>query len=325
MKKKLTYNPEFDALTSKEQLLLDELALCINEFVETSPQLSKVPYRTRDAHATTYAVLKGKFLIDKDFEEQSVFPSTIMDAVLRISNAHMKVVKGKAVPAYGFSLKLQDKGHTTANFPLVNFPLFPFNNATLFLKMFKAFNRFFYGNIVQKTSSMFSIIVGFLRTLPQILHPSFVKNIRAFIKRRNDFILSWTYHSIGVYRLGNHLVKIRLVPDPVQPLEDTDNPNVAIAEHMVQNGQFTARLFVQYAYNLNEQPVNELNREWQNSEFVPIGSLIFTSALRKNDPQQEMLSFNPFENTEELKPVGKIQQLRKKAYEASYNARSHPL
>ena len=147
----------------------------------------------------------------------------------------------------------------------------------------------------------------------------------AFIKRRNDFILSWTYHSIGVYRLGNHLVKIRLVPDPVQPVQDTDNPNVAIAEHMVQNGQFTARLFVQYAYNLNEQPVNELNREWQNSEFVPIGSLIFTSVLRKNDPQQEMLSFNPFENTEGLKPVGKIQQLRKKAYEASYNARSHPL
>lgn len=322
MRKKLTYTPDLDALSAEEHIFLDRLEPAVREFVRESPQLNNIPYRTRDAHATTYAVLKGKFIVNENFEEHDVFPSKIMDALLRISNANMKIIKGKSLPAYGFSLKLEHMGKTTANFPLVNFPLFPFNNVKTFLKLFKALNKFFCAKPFHKIRHALTVFMSVMSTLPRILHPSFLRNIRLFIKRKNDFVLTWPYHSIGVYRLGNHLVKIKLIPDDVQPVEDVHYPEVSVAEYMVRYGRFTAQVFVQYAYDLEQQPVNELHREWHNSPFVPIGTLVFTSVLRKSDPRQELLSFNPFENTEALQPVGKIQQLRKKTYKASFETRN---
>ncbi len=324
MRKKLNYTPELDVLNAEEHTLLDRLCLSVREFVRKSPELSKVPYRTRDAHATTYAVLKGKFVVDEHFEERAVFPAASLDALLRISNANMKVVKGRAIPAYGFSLKLEHMGNTTANFPLVNFPLFPFDNVKTFLKLFISLNKFFCARMIGKIRNAAFLFFYILRTVPRMMHASFLKNIRLFIKRRNDFVLSWSYHSIGVYRLGNHLVKVKLVPDIIQSVEDPNYPEVSVAEYMIRHGRFTARVLVQYAYDTENQPVNNLHREWRNSPFVQIGTLDFTSVLRKNDPRQELLSFNPFENEESFQPVGRIQQLRKKAYEASYEARNGP-
>lgn len=311
-----------DVLSSEEHVFLDRLEDSVREFVRKSPELNKISYRTRDAHATTYAVLKGKFIVNENFEECDVFPSKIMDALLRISNANMKIVKGKPFPAYGFSLKLEHMGQTTANFPLVNFPLFPFNNVKTFLKLFTALNEFFCVKPLRKMRNALTVFISVMRTFPRILHPSFLKNIWLFIKRKNDFILTWPYHSIGVYRLGNHLVKIKLVPDNVQPVDDANYPEVSVAEYMVRYGRFTAQVFVQYAYDLKQQPVNELHREWQNSAFIPIGTLVFTSVLRKGDPRQELLSFNPFENAAALQPVGRIQQLRNKTYKVSFETRN---
>jgi hypothetical protein len=53
-------------------------------------------------------------------------------------------MKGKRdVPAYGFAVKINDeKGNVIANFPLVNFPLFPINSVSTFLKLFTSVNRF---------------------------------------------------------------------------------------------------------------------------------------------------------------------------------------
>lgn len=325
MRKKLTYTPEMDALSTEEHALLSKLDLSVRKFVRKSPAISNVPYRTRDAHATTYAILKGKFVVNENFSEHGVFPSKVMDALLRISNANMKIVKGKSLPAYGFSLKLEHMGQTTANFPLVNFPLFPFNNVKTFLKLFTALNEFFCAKPLGKIRNAVTICTSVIKTIPRILHPSFLKNIRLFMKRKDDFVLSQSYYSIGVYRLGNHLVKIKLVPDAVQVVEDAHYPEISVAEYMVRYGRFTAQVFVQYAYDLEQQPVNELHREWQNSPFIPVGALVFTSVLRKNAPAQELLSFNPFENTEELQPVGRIQQLRKNAYRASFETRNTPL
>jgi len=44
----------------------------------------------------------------------------------------------------GFAVKINDeKGNVIANFPLVNFPLFPINSVSTFLKLFTSVNRFF--------------------------------------------------------------------------------------------------------------------------------------------------------------------------------------
>src|SRR5690606_2170252 len=114
MKKKLTNTSKINFLKPEEIKLLDELTRTIRKFVKRSQGISRVPYKTRDVHATTYAVLKGTFRVHEALEEAAAFPSKKMEAVLRISNAHMKIVNGKTIPAYGFSLKLLHEGQTTA-------------------------------------------------------------------------------------------------------------------------------------------------------------------------------------------------------------------
>lgn len=159
---------------------------------------------------------------------------------------------------------------------------------------------------------------------PEIFHPSFLKNVVQFIKSRNDFILSFSYHSIGVYRFGNHLVKLKLVPEIVPKTCPRKSPDLTVEEYMAQNRFFKAELFVQYAYDLKNQPVNKLHREWKETPYISIGTLQFDTLLNQQDKNQELLSFNPFENIDALQPVGKIQQLRNKAYQASLKARSQP-
>lgn len=314
MREKLTYTADFDKLSFKEQALLDKLTAAIQKFVRKTPELSQVPYKTRDAHATTYDILQGKFLVDDAFEQQALFPENVLDATLRISNAHMKIVKGNALPAYGFSLKLSHETKTVANFPLVNFPLFPFNNVSNFLKFFTALNTYFSGNMIQKCWSMLGMTGGFIRIFPNVLHLDFLKNITHLIKKRNNSLFSFDYHSIGAYRFGNHIVKLKLVPEQAVTEKSAK-------ELFNKKGQYIAKLYIQYAYDLKNQPVNMLHKEWKNSPFICVGKFIFTNYADKDDPNLEKSSFNPFESIQAFQPVGRIQQLRNKAYKASLEER----
>jgi len=315
MREKLKYTPEFDQLTTKEHFLLDKLTDAIRNFVRKTPEINRLPYKTRDAHATTYDILQGKFLVDEAFKQYSLFPDTVLDATLRISNAHMKIVKRNALPAYGFSLKLMHDGQTTANFPLVNFPLFPFDNVSNFLKLFIALNNYFSGGFSQKCYSVINIMGKIISIFPQVLHRDFLKNIVHLIKRRNNSLFSFEYHSIGAYRFGEHVVKLKLIPEQL-------TSQTSAEDLFAEKGQYIVNLYIQYAYDLKDQPVNILHREWKNSSFICVGKFIFTSYADKNDPNLERLSFNPFESIEAFQPVGRIQQLRNKAYKASLQQRT---
>lgn len=325
MATKIKYDPGFDALSSDESKLLEESCAAISTFVSRSDVINNVPFKTRDAHVTAYSTLKGTFTVSENFEEQSVFPHKNMDCLIRISNAHMKLVSQKRnIPAYGFSVKLYNENQTVANFPLVNFPLFPINNISRFLKIFIAVNQFFSGSFFSKIFNSFRITKYFLTTLPAFLKPDFVKEIFKLIRKRKDFILSFDYHSIGVYRLGDHLVKLKLVPKNVSSKSTGDRIDWSI-QNYIQDHKYELDLMVQYCYDLQKQPVNQLNTFWQNSPFMSIGTITISEIIDRNNMNIENLSFNPFENIKELQPVGSLQKLRDKAYKTSYKIRKNKL
>ncbi|RKE86727.1 catalase [Epilithonimonas arachidiradicis] len=323
MASKIKYNPDFDSLTSKELKLLEKACETIRKFVSKSDKINQVNYKTRDAHVTAYSTLKGTFVTNENFEEHSIFPKQELDCLIRISNAHMKLVSQKrTIPAYGFSVKISDKADTIANFPLVNFPLFPINNVSRFLKIFIAINRFFAGNILQKFWNLMKLTKNFFLVSPSFFHPSFMAEVFKLLINQNNFILSFDYHSIGVYRLGNHLVKLKLVPKNVPTKIDENRIDISIKNYL-KNNDYELELMVQYCYDLENQPVNQLNKMWKNSEFVSIGTIKITELIDKNNQWVENLSFNPFENIEELRPVGRIQKLRDEAYKISFTTRKN--
>ena len=163
---------------------------------------------------------------------------------------------------------------------------------------------------------------NFLLVLPDVFHPSFMAEVLKFLRKRKHFILSFDYHSIGVYRLGNDLVKLKLVPKNTCTKFDERRIDHAI-ENYLKDNNYELELMVQYCYNLEKQPVNQLNKMWKNSDFVSIGTIKISEVIDKNNKWVEGLSFNPFESIKELQPVGRIQKLRDEAYKASFITRKN--
>lgn len=318
----LKYNKEYDKLTAEEEQLLEINKKSISDFVEQSPTTSDVNYATRNAHAKTYAVARGKFLIAENIPEkfQPFFDQEKYDLTIRFSNAHLKVTRGKKdIPAYGFAVKIKDsKGTLIANYPLVNFPLFPINSVSTFLKLFTSVNQFF----VKKWSS-FSLMLQIIKAIPSTFTGSFVKNMIKLWIKRNDFILSFDFHSVGVYRLGDHMMKIKLKPQSVDRHFGKKLKVKDAVENYLTDHEFTADVLVQMCYDLKNQPVNQLNVEWKKSPFIKIGEVkIDKNALLDIEVcDNEMLSFNPFESKPFFQPVGKIQKLRDEAYKVSMQTR----
>lgn len=316
------YNKKYDKLTDEEKELLEISKNSITDFVEQSSSVSDVHYATRNAHAKTYAVAKGEFLIDKNVPEelQQFFDKEKYDLIIRFSNAHLKINKGKKdIPAYGFAVKIKDEsGDLIANYPLVNFPLFPINSVSTFLKLFTSVNRFF----VKKWSS-FSLMMQISKVIPSTFTGSFLKNIFKLWRKRNDFTLSFDYHSVGAYRLGENMIKIKLSPKSVDKNFNKKLKTKDALSNYLKTNDFKADVLIQICYDLKYQPINKLNVEWKHSPYLKIGEVKIekNSLLDPNACDNELLSFNPFESKPFFQPVGKIQKLRDEAYKISLQTR----
>ncbi|HCA07096.1 catalase [Chryseobacterium sp.] len=323
MPEPLKYNKKFDELTEEEKKLFEINKKTIADFVEQSSSISDVDYATRNAHAKTYAAADGTFFTDKHIPEELLpfFDVEKFDLTVRLSNANLKIKNSeKDIPAYGFAVKIKDeKGGLIANFPLVNFPLFPTNSVSHFLKLFTAVNRFY----IKKWSSFFSLATQMLKVIPSVCTFSFARNILKLLGKRNDFILSFDYHSVGAYRLGDYMIKIKLVPKSVDKNFGKKLKMKEALKHYFQDHDYAADVLIQFCYNLKEQPINRLNVEWKNSPYIKIGEVKINKGqlLDPRDCTTELLSFNPFESKIFFQPVGKIQKLRDEAYKVSVQTR----
>lgn len=319
----LKYNKKFDELNEEEKKLLEINKKSIADFVEQSSSISDVNYATRNAHAKTYAVAKGVFWVDPAIPEslQPFFDKEKYDLVIRLSNAQLKIQNSKKdIPAYGFAVQIKDEnGGLLANYPLVNFPLFPVNSVSVFLKLFTAINRLY----MKQWNSLLPMIWQMIKIVPSVLTGSFIRNTLRLIRKKNDFILSFDYYSVGAYRLGDHMMKIKLSPKTVDKnFGKKQNIKTALKSYF-QTHSFTADVLIQLCYDLKDQPINALNVEWRNSPFIKVGEVTIDkgSLADPRDSSNELLSFNPFENKIFFQPVGKIQKLRDEAYKVSVQTR----
>lgn len=319
----IQYSKKFDELNEEEKELLEINKKSIADFVEQSSSISDVNYATRNAHAKTYAVAKGTFWVDSLLPEplKPFFDKEKFDLIIRFSNAQLKIKNSRNdFPAYGLAVQIRDENNKLlSNYPLVNFPLFPVNSVSTFLKFFTAINRFY----MNKWSSFFSLIAQAIKILPSVFTRSFIRNTLKLISKRNDFILSFDYYSVGAFRLGDHMMKIKLSPKSINKnIGKKQGTRKSLRNYLYRN-DFTADVLVQFCYDLKDQPINKLNVEWKNSPYIKIGEVKIdkNSLLNPHESCNELLSFNPFESKAIFQPVGKIQKLRDEAYKVSVQTR----
>lgn len=330
IKNMLKYTPEFDKLTDDEQFLLQKCLKSVEDFVRSSKKINKTDYATRDAHSKTYAVLQGNLEMDKNLPEivSEVFSQENYEVLVRLSHANPVISHSKKEnPAFGFALKIKDFEGNDANFPLANFPLFPMKSVSGFLKFFTSLNTFLVtkaDNFVVSAMDLPLLLKHSAGFLPNFLSFDLAKNFTKILKRKDDFILSFDFFSIGVYRLGNYMMKLKAVPQNPNPVFGITLDQKSRTENYFQLHDFNCDVMIQICENTDKQPVNDLTKEWKDAPFLKIGTLHFNqnSLLNPKDSEIENLGFNPFENPEKLLPVGKMQQIRKLVYETSITTRN---
>ena len=324
------YNPEFDQLSPQENLDLDKAVQSVEKFIESSSKISEVDYATRDAHSKTYATVKASLKISDDLPEfiTEIFDQKHYDILARFSNGNLVInKKGRDNPLYGFSLKIKNVNGKEANFPLVNFPLFPTNSPSVFLKFFTSVNTFLItkqDNFVVSVLDVPHLLKNGFSLISSMFSVDITKKIIKFLSHQKDFFFSFNYAGIGCYRIGNNIMKLSLTPENINPKIGRGEPQKESINWFLSTQESTYHLMIELCENIEDQPVNDLMKDWKNAPKYCLGKITIPKAslVNSDDPKIENLNFDPFANAENLQPVGKIQQIRKKVYEASISTRN---
>ncbi len=330
MKTLLKYTADLDQLSPIEQNDLAKAMTSVEKFIKSSKKISEVNFATRDAHSKTYATVKGFLKISENLPTfiTEVFKEQEYELLARFSNANLVInKKGRDAPLYGFALKIKNINGKDANFPLVNFPLFPTNSPSAFLNFFRSVNTFLItkqDNFLVSALDLPSLIKNGLPLVGSMLSFDFIKKLIQFIPKSTHFFFSFNYDGIGCYRLGDYIMKIGL--KPVRNLRNIGKgePQKESIPEFISLQDSTFVLTIKMCEDLKDQPVNDLMKTWKNAPEYILGKITIPqeSLLNSNSPEIENLNFNPFENPETLQPVGKIQQIRKKIYEISIATRN---
>ncbi len=330
MKFLLQYTSDLDQLSVTENNDLNKAVKSVEKFIKSSAKISETDYATRDAHSKTYATSTGTLKITESLPEfiTEIFDQKEYDLLARFSNANLVINKtGRDAPLYGFSLKLKNVKGQDANFPLVNFPLFPTNSPSVFLNFFRSVNTFLVtkqDNFLVSVLDVPSLAKNSFSLLSSMFSLDITKKILKFIPKRNHFFFSFNYDGIGCYRLGNYVMKIGL--KPIKNLSDIGKgqPQKESIPEFISLQDSTYFLMIQMCENVEDQPVNDLMKTWKTAPEYCLGKITIpqNSLLNSEDPEIENLNFNPFENAENLQPVGKIQQIRRRIYDVSIATRN---
>lgn len=322
----IKYSEEFDQLSSEEQALLDKAVVSIKETVQLTPEING--RKTRNFHAKSHAFIYGRYTPETKNTLSSLnpFPQNECEVLARFSNAETQITEDRfSLPAYGISLKISNSEGFEANFPMVNFPVFVTNSVKDLLNMVMAVNQ-----LTQKKEKDENILLSMLNILKEFgsltIHTGIIKLIDVFkngLTTKRDSVLNVIYHSIGCYRFGDAACKFRVVPLQKFPTEGLENlSQQEVIQRVLRETDYEVLLQVQISKSLENQPINDLMKEWPD-DFETIGRLLFPKQeiITAENTSMEDTDFSPFRNHSQLLPVGKIQRTRLEAYKASAEAR----
>lgn len=328
MKNRVIFSEDFNKLSEKEMQLTEQAASLTKKFVEVSAKYSGTNRRTRGAHAKRYAEIHGTLKINgvADANFKGIFKQKDYTAVIRFSNASMKADDTKdASPAYGLAIKLLNfEDGKEFNLPLVNFPVFPTNSVSRFLELFIALNRYRIRSIKYGIASAFSLPGLALKggsLLPDFFKGDVFKKMMGTAIHRDQNPLAFSYHSVGCYRMGDYIVKFMLEAQKEKFLKQNlgSKTQKQLLEEMFTKHHLVFSLKMQYCRN--EELVNDLTQLWPRKKYIEVGKITVPAGSFLDAEKSESLSYNPFENPEILKPVGRLQATREKIYHESVTNR----
>jgi hypothetical protein len=326
----------------KQQPDEDEL---INSTVEALRRSNELAYKNykhgvRDQHAKTHGVLRGELTVYPDLAghlRQGLFamPATY-PVVARISTATGQIRSDQIHELRGMAIKVlgvhgpkvlpEDDG-ITQDFLLVNKPTIAFGDVRAYRDAMPLAGILAKApDVALKASGALArAVAGVLKTI----HMTPPKPVALFVRPKNH-ILGETFHSMAALRYGDYIAKLSVAPLSESVCALTDRPvergDDALREMVVDffdSNSAEYQLRAQLCTDLTRMPVEDASVLWPDtaSPHEPVAKITFPAqnaySAARRAYVDDVLSFNPFHALADHRPLGSINRVRMKAYEAS--------
>lgn len=296
----------------------------------------------RDAHAKSHGALKGELHIYDNLPPhlaQGLFAQArTYPVMVRFSTAPGDVQPDGVSAFRGISIKVigvegkkvleAEADEVTQDFLLVNHPTIPAGDVGTYLKAQLS---------QEKKASVPPEITGLASKAMTVANEAVMKvggEITPDVVGSNKpqtHILGETFFSMAAHRYGDYIAKVNAVPvsPSLLPLigqhVDTKDPSVLrdlVVDFFAHNSA-EYELRIQLCTDLEAMPVEDASIEWdeKKSPYLPVAKVVIPAQEAYSPARRvfvdEKLSFNPWHTLPAHRPLGSIQRVRVKVYEAS--------
>jgi catalase len=324
-------------VSTEEQIPADEAALTqgiIEDAIRVVEQHRDNTRVMRDAHAKAHGCVKAEVTvspnIDRDLQ-RGVFsePGQTWQAWMRLSNGNAYPQFDRARDARGMAIKLLDvPGEKLSKSPQhaneQDFVMF--NHPAFFVRDVAEYKSNFAAQADGKKALAF--FPSWNPTTWEIRHLIIALKT---LSPAPETPVATTYNSIAPFKLGEHNIKYRVIPQPEAcppyqlPEQNQDLPN--FLRNALYQQLSLDRVPACFALQVQQQnpeyymPIEDPSVEWSEriSPFETVATIRVPAQdfdSREQNLFCDNLSYNPWHALPEHRPIGGINRLRKAVYEA---------
>jgi catalase len=324
-------------VASEEQIPADEAALTqsiIEDAIRVVEQHRDNTRVLRDAHAKAHGCVKAEVTVNADLDsslQRGVLsePGKTWQAWMRLSNGNAYPQFDRARDARGMAIKLLDvPGEKLTHSPqhALEQDFVMFNHPAFFVRDVAEYKSNFAAQADGKKAMAF-----FTSWDPRSWEIRHLIIALKTLSPAPESPVATTYNSIAPFKLGEHNIKYRVIPQPEAcpqyqlPEQNQDLPN--FLRNALYQQLSLDRVPACFALQVQRQnpdyymPIEDPSVEWSEaiSPFETVATIKVPAQdfdSREQNLFCDNLSFNPWHALPEHRPIGGINRLRKAVYEA---------
>jgi hypothetical protein len=287
------------------------------EIRDIQQKLAKGDSIERAFHAKAHGCLKGTFTVldtIPDDAKYGVFvPSAHYPLIARFSNASGRAQKDQDRDLRGLALKLDLGNSQSQDFLMTNGPMEFVKNPAQFMEFAKAGADGFLG------------MLGFFVT-----HLKAAETILKQTGRKVTSLTTESFWSRSPFKIGPKAMKFNVVPCSNEKLPMPKNPsNTYLTDDLrahAAEGQICYEFRIQFQKDPVAQPIEDSSVEWleKDTPSIAVARIVFDQQTFDSTEQMQAcqdMSFSPWHNVPDLKPLGGLNRARKYVYPSSASFR----
>jgi Animal haem peroxidase len=337
----LTYTDDLEQRAPDEKVVIEKMVCTLHG--NNIWAYNKYQHGIRDAHAKSHGILRGELTVYPDlppelrqglFATPATYPviARLSSTAGAIRNDQLRGIHGLGVKLIGVEGErcLPDDVATTQDLLFVTHREFPFADAHAYQRRGMPL-AWLLARLPDWGLGAAEDVLAAVDKVTGLVGVHLPEAVQLFI-RPNYHILGQTFYTSAALRFGDHVAKMCVAPlsPSVTALENILLPHDSgpdayrdqvVAFFATQTAEFEVR--AQLCTNLTEMPIEDATVEWPESRSVYQGVAKLTFPVQNPATAErqafgdDVLAFTPFRGLAAHRPLGSINRLKQRTYDAS--------